>query len=182
MPLNLTGVQAKEGNSFEPMPEGLYYLSITDGLEKDEPGKTLQHELEFTVQTGEFAGRKFKHWFVASEKMVPYIKHFYMVCGAQDFSNLNPADFVGKTLCADVIVDEYNNKKNNKLALGMYYEWNGKPETATGTKPEKKDKPASSATPAASKPATPASSGKPAAKKSSPFSNGTSASADEPPF
>ena len=187
MPLNLEGVEEKEGSSFEPLPDGVYYLRVTDGLEKDAQGdKNGQHEFELTVQTGPYKDRKFKHWFAITEKMVPYLKHLYAVLGAKSFSNLNPADYVGKPFMAEVYIDEYNGKKNNKLQLGCYYEWDGKDETATGEKPEAKPKTASAA-PAAAKPSTPATSagGKPAAKKNSPFSNASTtpaASSDEPPF
>ena len=65
----------------------------------------------------------------------------------------------------------------------MYYEWDGKEESATGVKPEKKETSAPAASAPASKPAPTA------AKKSSPFSNTTSdkpspkkGGDDEPPF
>lgn len=183
MPINLAGIQEKEGTSFEPLPEGVYYLRVTDGAEKDASGeKNAQHEFELTVQTGPYTGRKFKHWFALSEKMVPYLKHFYTVLGAKSYDNLCPMDYVSKPFMAELVIDEYNNKKNNKLQLGCYYEWDGKEETATGTKPESKgEKTLSSvAKPAASAPS------KPAPKKAGPFSNATEVKstvpADEPPF
>lgn len=183
MPINLAGVEEKEGQSFEPLPEGVYYLRVTDGAEKDPQGeKNGQHEFELTVQTGPYSGRKFKHWFALSEKMVPYLKHFYKVLGATDMTNLSPMEYVSRPFMAEVYIDEYNNKKNNKLQLGCYYEWDGKEESANGKKPEKKDTPAT----AKSTPAAAAPGSKPAAKKAGPFSNTTPAASkksdDEPPF
>lgn len=185
MPVNLDSVDEKEGNSFEPLPEGVYYLRITDAADKEAVGdKNAQHEFELTVQTGPYSNRKFKHWFAITEKMAPYLKHLYRVLGATDFKNLNPIDYIGKPFMAEVYIDEYNGKKNNKLQLGCYYEWDGKDETATGVKPEKKEVTASTT----SKP-TPVST-KPAPKKDGPFSNtkatpaagSDKAAADEPPF
>lgn len=177
MPINLDGIQSKEGMEFTPIPDGLYYMRVTAGMEKDASGdKNAQHEFELTIQHGEFENRKFKHWFALSEKMVPYLKHFYSVLGAKSFGKLTPSDYQGKPFMAEVYVDEYNGKKNNKLQLGMYYEWDGKAETANGVKPEKKDAPA---TPAA-KAAPVAASTKPVPKKTGPFSNGPAS--DEPPF
>jgi hypothetical protein len=180
MPINLDGVQEKAGNEFEPIPDGLYYMRVTAGVEKDASGdKNAQHEFELTIQHGEFENRKFKHWFALSEKMVPYLKHFYSVLGAKNFGNLTPSDFQGKPFMAEVYIDEYNGKKNNKLQLGMYYEWDGKAESANGVKPEKKETtaaPAAKAAPAAAA----AASSKPAPKKTGPFSNAPET--DEPPF
>jgi hypothetical protein len=183
MPINLAGIQEKEGTSFEPLPEGVYYLRVTDGAEKDASGdKNAQHEFELTVQTGPYTGRKFKHWFALSEKMVPYLKHFYTVLGAKSYDNLSPTDYVSKPFMAELVIDEYNNKKNNKLQLGCYYEWDGKEETATGTKPESKGEKTLSSV---SKPAAAVAS-KPAPKKGSPFSNAAESkkpdSDGEPPF
>jgi len=79
---------------------------------------------------------------------------------------------------AELVIDEYNGKKNNKLQLGCYYEWDGKDESATGEKPVKKDAPASTSKPAAA-------STKPAPKKDGPFSNAkaeTKKDDAEPPF
>lgn len=165
MPINLSGVEEKAGNEFEPLPEGVYYLRVTDGAEKDAVGdKNAQQEFELTVQTGPFEKRKFKHWFAITEKMVPYLRHLYTVLGAKNYENLTPTDFIGKPFMAEVYIDDFNGKKNNKLQLGMYYEWDGKEETATGVKPEKKNVPVAAAK-------TTVVLNKPAPKKSSPFSN-----------
>lgn len=188
MPINLAGVQEKEGQSFEPIPEGFYYLRVTNGAEIDANGdKKDQHEFELTVQVGPYANRKFKHWFVLSEKLVPYLKHLYKVLGAKSFDNLSPTDFISRPFAAEIVIDEYNGKRNNKLQIGCYYEWDGKDESATGVKPEKKEGSTVAASAPATTPATTAA--KPAAKKSSPFSNAKPADAaagkksdDEPPF
>ena len=178
MPIDLDAIQSKEGMEFTPIPDGLYYMRVTAGMEKDASAdKNAQHEFELTIQHGEFENRKFKHWFALSEKMVPYLKHFYSVLGAKSFGKLTPSDYQGKPFMAEVYIDEYNGKKNNKLQLGMYYEWDGKAETANGVKPEKKD---ATAAKAAAKAAPVAAATKPAPKKSGPFSN--AAATDEPPF
>jgi hypothetical protein len=174
MGINLSGIEAKEGHKFEPLPEGLYYFAITEGVENEpkEEGKSGTHEFEVTVQTGEFFGRKFKHWFALTEKMVPYVKHFYSVLGAKDFSDLSPEKFVGKTFSAEVYIDEYNGKKNNKLQLGCYYEWDGK-DGNESIPPAKKTEVKQNVVTAAKKAATLFSNAKPTPKVSD---------AGDPPF
>ena len=189
MPLNLNGVDAK-ASGFEPIPDGVYPLRIFKGEEKPAvDGKNGAHNFQLKVQFGEHEGRLVFANFATTEKMAPYIKHFYQVIGETDFSELDPTKYDGKPLRGEVVTEEYNGKKTNKLRIGAYYPWDGSEDTAYGVDSEKAA-PAKTASTATTK-----VEAKPAVKSGSPFSNskkappsaakaaGTAgAPEDEPPF
>jgi hypothetical protein len=133
MPLNLEGVEPIANEGFQPIPDGVYAFRITKASEQDAVGeKNGQHKFQLTVQHGPYERRIVFCDFALTEKMAGYIRHFYNIIGATSFKELNPLDYIGKPLRAEVHTDEYNGKKNNKVRLGCYYPWDGKEETAEG--------------------------------------------------
>lgn len=135
MPFDLTNVEtADQSQGFQPIPEGIYPIRVTDGLEKERDGKPPQHEFELTVQYGKYEGRKFKAWFSLSEGHAPFLKLFYEQLGASEseLQKASPDKFIGRAVRAGVEVKEYNGKKNNGLRLGEYFAWDGKESTAWG--------------------------------------------------
>jgi len=113
------------------MPAGVYRFQIV----KVRPETTKNHDdmwtLELKVFEGDFRGWTVWDRLVFVEKAYPRIKMLYKQLGlpVDNSTNCEPDDIRGSDVWAEIIIDKYEGKDQNKVTFGGYHS-SHKPENA----------------------------------------------------
>ncbi len=116
--IQFTGDKTQDQNV--PMPDGDYFLTVTDAEEKKAASGRDMIEMEVTVCVGPYENRHFKHWLTFIEAgsdghgMTLHALHAF---GLKHDGQINVSweDFKGKTVKAKVGSGEYKGRVNNKI-------------------------------------------------------------------
>ena len=129
--IDLTGVP--EAGEYSIIPAGSYVMTCTECFTKDENGADLHTKnldpmwkLVLTVDpTEKYAGQKvFDHIiFGGKQALKSRVKLILSRLGGKKTDGaveIEPSDFVGKRCRVTIVEDEYEGKKNNKVAFDGY--------------------------------------------------------------
>lgn len=114
-------VDLSDIQSFEPIPADVYYLAIVQVKNQRRSAKNPDNtcwDLVLQVIDGEFAKRKIFHTFTAGASCAGFVAEFYSAMGLpweKGITRVDPTEWTGKMLYAEVIQDTYNDKTNNKI-------------------------------------------------------------------
>lgn len=104
---NFKNVKMSDG--FTVLPGGTYHLTVKETKETTSKNGNDMVVIKFDAENEEAAGQ-ITHRMVITEKSLPIVKKFLhcinQPCEAEN-TLINPADWIGATLDADVYVDKY---------------------------------------------------------------------------
>ena len=118
-PYDTTGV--KEAGNFPPIPDDEYLFRIVETIVgKTVSGADILVKVTLVVKDGEYAGRKVWHQVCfkpPQEAGAGFAKHWLHAIGEpyEGKISVDPDNWIGKVVRATTKIEEYNNKKNNKV-------------------------------------------------------------------
>ncbi len=116
--IQFTGDKTQDSNT--PLPDGDYFLTVTDSEEKKAGSGRDMVQMELTVAVGPYENRHFRYWLTFIEAgsdghgMTLHALHAFGF--PYDGSvNISGEDFKGRTVKAKVGSEEYKGRMNNKI-------------------------------------------------------------------
>lgn len=129
----LMNLDVAESMSFEPLPEGLYKVTVDScELGESKAGKPM-YIVDFVVNDGDHAARQIRYWLVLVTKKGLHwdLPKFCEASGntwpeeptarTEDYFNQVALDLVGKTATITVAIDDNDGKPRNDIKK---VEWN----------------------------------------------------------
>jgi len=119
--------QRAQASSFEPAPAGNYLVRIHSTEAKSSKEGKPQIEVHLKIAEGPYEGKKIRDWWTLTLDKEDALAMFFAKCAAfgigADFITSLPRGtmaplaqaLVGRMARADLIIDTYNDRKNNKI-------------------------------------------------------------------
>lgn len=112
-------IDLSDVNSFEPIPADVYHVAVVS-VKNQRQSSTGNWcwDLVLQVIEGDFTKKKIFNTLVYGAEVQGFMAAFLEACGLpyeKGVTRIDPTEWTGKTLYADIIQDDYQGKTRNKV-------------------------------------------------------------------